>query len=175
MEPKTINVYVAASFAYESKLKTSCRKYDIEKVVDRIKSAIQKRDCLALDYTNFYLPHQLKIPNAWDISLEDWSNAVYQHDMEALDKADIVIFLSFGKENNAGSVWEVGYTYGRNDLFYRMGELDKIKKLVVIKMTRQSESLMISQSCDTIIYEKDIEYYDWIGLPKFRTKLEKIM
>ena len=63
------NVYVAASFAYEDREKTNKRKSEIEEVVSKINLK-----------TNFYLPHQLKIENAWDISLEEWSRKVFEED-----------------------------------------------------------------------------------------------
>lgn len=167
-------IYIAASFAYENKAKTSKRKYLIEKTAKRILNAIYKLDPVAVDEYGFYIPHQLKIPNAWDMSLEDWARKVYEEDFSKLVEADIVIFLSFGKENNSGSVWKVGYVCGRNAMMIPLQREDLIKKLVVVKMTDEPESLMISNSCDTIISEKDIESYDWITLPKYRTNLEKL-
>ena len=52
-------VYIAASFAYEDRNRTESRKADIERVVSKIKEKLD---------ANFYLPHQLKIENAWDMS-----------------------------------------------------------------------------------------------------------
>lgn len=152
-------IYIAASFAYEDKAKTSQKKDLIEKTVKRIKKFLKG---------DYYLPHQLKIPNAWDISLEEWSRKVYEHDIKALENANIIIFLSFGKENNAGSAWEMGYVHGVN-----MHE--KItKKVIAIKMTEEPESLMISNSVDRIIMSNEIETYDWNTLPKYKTKLERV-
>lgn len=156
-----MKIYIAASFAYEDKAKTSQRKDLIEKTVKRIKKLLKG---------NYYLPHQLKIPNAWDISLEEWSRKVYEHDVKALDEADLVIFLSFGKENNAGSVWEVGYIIGSNSQVLSFDE----QKLIVIKMTDEPESLMISNSVDRIITSAEIETYDWKTLPEYKTNLEKL-
>jgi nucleoside 2-deoxyribosyltransferase len=156
-----MSVYIAASFAYEDKAKTSQRKDLIEKTVKKIKRHLKD---------NYYLPHQLKIPNAWDISLEEWSKAVYDHDIEALENADIVIFLSFGKENNAGSAWELGYVHGFN-----MHEQVHFPKTdIVVKMTDEPESLMISNSVDRIITEAEIDTYDWKMHPKYKTSLGKL-
>lgn len=156
-----MNIYIAASFCYEDKDKTSQRKYLIEQTVKRIQKKLKG---------NYYIPHKLTIPNAWDISLEEWSNAVYQHDMEALNNANLVIFLSFGKENNAGSVWEVGYVAGHNSMVLSFDE----KKIIMIKMTDEIESLMVTNSVHAIISEKDIENYDWINRPVYKTTLSKI-
>ncbi len=156
-----MKIYIAASFCYEDRNKTEQKKKLIEETVERIKQYLSG---------NYYLPHQLKIPNAWDISLEEWSRAVYKHDIKALNEADLVIFLSFGKENNAGSAWEVGYIVGRNTQVLSFDE----QKLILVKMTDEPESLMISNSIDRIITKAEIDTYDWSSLPRYKTKLTKL-
>ena len=79
-------VYIAASFAYEDRNRTESRKADIERVVSKIKEKLN---------ADFYLPHQLKIENAWDMSLEAWARKVFEHDYDNLDSADLVIFISY--------------------------------------------------------------------------------
>ena len=145
------NVYVAASFAYEDREKTNKRKSEIEDVVSKINLK-----------TNFYLPHQLKIENAWDISLEEWSRKVFEEDLRALNESDLVIFISYGKENNSGSVWEVGYAYRKQI------------PIVMIKMTDGAESLMLTNSVRAIIQREDISTYDFTTLPEYKTTLDKI-
>jgi len=161
-----MNIYIAASFCYEDKKKTSERKYIIEKTVERLKTVIPGNN-------RYYIPHQLVIPNAWDISMEEWAKAVYEHDIRKLMEADLVIFLSFGKENNAGSVWEIGFVVGR-----AVGHVEEhsndITDIVMIKMTDQIESLMLTNSIDRIISEKEIETYDWAKMPVYKTELEKL-
>ena len=144
-------VYVAASFAYADRNKTEQRKADIDRVVSKIK----------LD-ADFYLPHHLKIENAWDMSLEDWARKVFEHDYDNLNSADLVIFISYGKENNSGSVWECGYAYAKDI------------PVVVIKMTDDAESLMITNTARAIIKEKDIENYDFVNLPAIKIDLDKL-
>lgn len=148
-------VYVAASFAYTDRKKTEERKETIEKIVDRIKHMVGRSFV-------WYLPHHLKIENAWEMSLAEWSRKVYEHDMKALDAADIVLFISFGKENNAGAAYEVGYAVAKN------------KKVICIKMTQEAESLMITNSADAILKREDIDFYDWDTLPSMRCPLEKL-
>ena len=154
-----MNVYVAASFAYEDKAKTSQKKDLIEKTVEKIKKHLK---------ANFYLPHQLKIPNAWDISLEEWSRKVYEQDLKALKNADVVLFLSFGKENNAGSVWEVGYTIGRNESTHVN------IPVICVSMTSDPESLMFNNSVWAMLKESEIDTYNWSTLPKYKTKLDRL-
>lgn len=148
-------VYVAASFAYADKDKTNQRKNEIEEVVREIQSKTGEE-------VSWYLPHQLKIENAWDISLEEWSQKVFEHDLQALLEADLVLFISYGKENNAGAVWEVGYATAKGI------------QTVVVKMTDEVESLMITQSVHSILTKEEITNYDWVNLPKYKTKLEKL-
>lgn len=148
-------VYVAASFAYTSPEKTAARKADIERIVDLVKTAAPSFD--------FYLPHQLKIPNAWSMTLEQWSEKVFMADLAALQSADIVLFISYGKENNSGSVWECGYAFAID------------RPVITISMApRSPESLMITSSATAILKEKDISTYDWVALPYIKATLSKI-
>ena len=148
-----MKVYVAASFAYNDKAKTEHRKLDIERIVDKIRTRLN---------ADFYLPHQLKIPNAWDMSLDEWAHKVFEHDICALDSADLVIFISYGKENNAGSVWECGYAYAKGT------------PIVVVKMTDDTESLMITSTVRAIVREDELNQYDFDLLPEYKTNLEMI-
>lgn len=77
-----------------------------------------------------YCPFNLKIENAWDYSQEDWSQLVFEKDLEMLDKADIVVLISPGRVSTAGTNWEQGYAYAKN------------KKVIVIQYTNESTSLM---------------------------------
>lgn len=149
------NVYVAASFAYEDREKTNKRKSEIEEIVKQIKHIVGRK-------FGWYLPHQLKIENAWDISLEEWSRKVFEEDLKALDAANLILFISYGKENNSGSVWEVGYAYGKQI------------PIVMIKMTDEAESLMLTNSVRAIIQREDISTYDFTTLPEYKTTLDKI-
>lgn len=157
-----MQVYVAASFAYEDRAKTEERKLIIEKTVERLKKVLPGDNI-------FYLPHQLKIPNAWDMSLEEWSQAVFEEDLRHLANANLVIFLSFGKENNAGSVWEVGFHYKN-----MLSDIDDWHLTITIKMTDEPESLMITNSSRAVITVDEIESYDWDKMPKYKTNLERI-
>lgn len=77
-----------------------------------------------------YCPFNLKIENAWDYSQEDWSQLVFEKDLEMLDKADVVVLVSPGRVSTAGTNWEQGYAYAKN------------KKVIVIQYTNESTSLM---------------------------------
>ena len=147
-------VYVAASFAYSDKNKSEQRKREIEEVVDSIKR-------INGSFT-FFLPHQLHISNAWNMNLKEWSAMVYENDLKGLEESDIVIFISYGKENNAGSIWEAGYAFAKN------------KPVIMVKMTDEVESLMIFGSARAIIMRGEINSYDWDNLPSYITPLNKL-
>ena len=44
----------------------------------------------------------------------------------------------------------------------------------MVKMTNDFESLMLTNSLDRIISEKEIETYDWENLPHYKTQLNKL-
>ena len=148
-----MNIYVAASFAYEDKTKTEERKLIIEGLVSRMKQHLPG---------DYFLPHQMKIKNAWDYSLAEWGSKVFEEDIKHLDAADIVLFISFGKENNAGAAWEVGYAAAKG------------KKIIVIKVTEGVESLMITNSAYIMIRPHEIDLIDWDYFPRHVTAIDKL-
>ena len=40
-----------------------------------------------------YCPFELQIPNAWDISQEDWAKEVFKADVHAILHSDIFLFI----------------------------------------------------------------------------------
>lgn len=148
-----MNIYVAASFAYEDKTKTEERKLIIEGLVSRMKQHLSG---------DYFLPHQMKIEHAWDYSLAEWGSKVFEEDVKHLDAADIVLFISFGKENNAGAAWEVGYAAAKG------------KKIIVIKVTEGVESLMITNSAYIMIRPHEIDLIDWDYFPRHVTAIDKL-
>lgn len=60
-----------------------------------------------------YAPFELKIENAWSYTQEAWSMQVFEHDIAALNAADAVIFVSYGRVSSAGSNWEQGYAFAK--------------------------------------------------------------
>lgn len=145
-----LTAYIAASFACDSRELTEQRKQQISNMVTKL------QQCLPSDY-RFYIPHDLVIPNAWNMSIEEWAQAVYDADINVLRRSQLVIFLSFGKTNNAGSAWECGCAYG-----YGI-------PVVMIRMTDNTESVMLYGSARAILDASHIEAYDWRNLPPFTT------
>lgn len=77
-----------------------------------------------------YCPFELKIPNAWDYTQEEWASKVFAADMHELDNCDIFLMISSGRESTAGTNFEQGYAYA----------LDKY--IIVLQYTDAPTSLM---------------------------------
>lgn len=86
------------------------------------------------DFT-VYAPYELQIPNAWDLTQEEWAEKVFNADVEAIDNADIVVVISLGRESTAGTNWEQGYAYAKG------------KRVLVYQITEQPTSLMTYWGC----------------------------
>ena len=158
---KTLKIYLACSFAYEDKRLTNERKEMMSKIETYLSSK-DFRDKFDLNEVEVYNPSTFKVENAWDYSYWDWGDLVYQEDKKNLDDSDLVVFLSYGKENNAGSVWEVGHACGKD-----------IPVLLVSIKSGSPESLMALHSAYSCIdgYEGLLNY-DFKTMP--RTRIERI-
>lgn len=143
-----MKIYIACSFAYKDRVKTSIRKETMEKCENILKNR----------GFEIYNPSKLKIPNAWDYSMWDWGKMVFDADRAEIDTSDMVVFISYGKENNAGSVWEVGYAYAKNI------------PVIMISMNKDCpESLMLIHSAHTCLESLDqLKTYDFNSLPKYQ-------
>ena len=119
---KKIKVYLAASFAFPSKIATDQRKFWI----DQAARILYNKKC------DVFVPHEHKIPGGEEMSNAEWAKAVQQMDKENLEAADWVVVLTFGKfGNNAGVAWEAGYAAGLG------------KKILIVKMNNEIESMMM--------------------------------
>jgi len=145
-------IYLASSFAYADREKTEERKA----IMQQFESNLIERGFIV------YNPSKLKIPNAWDYSMWDWGQLVFEADYKELNNCDLVVFISYGKENNAGSAWEVGYAYAKNI------------PIIMVSMDKNSpESLMLLHSARACLagFEEFINY-DLSILPK--TKIDVV-
>lgn len=106
-----------------------------------------------------YCPWKMKIPHAWDYPNDEWGLMVFATDIAELDKADIVIVLSYGRESTAGTNWEAGYAYGTG------------KKVIVVEMTDKEMSLMVANGrYATVKGLEGLKQYDFKTFPATRTK-----
>jgi nucleoside 2-deoxyribosyltransferase len=95
------------------------------------------------DY-DVYCPFELKIPNAWSYSQEEWAMRVFEKDIEAIDACDIFLMISPGRIGTAGTNWEQGYAYAKG------------KRIEVIQYTKDQTSLMTYCGADHF-YNTDME------------------
>jgi nucleoside 2-deoxyribosyltransferase len=89
-------------------------------------------------FQNFevYCPFELKIPNAWDLSQEEWAMEVYLADVAAIRECDYFLMVTPGRNSTAGTNWEQGYAYGIQ------------KPVIVAQYTNDNTSLMTYWGCD---------------------------
>lgn len=161
MNKRIIKIYIASSFAYKDKHLTQERKTVMRWVQNYLQSELFHQRYPSIELS-VYNPSTLKIPNAWNYSYWDWGNLVYEEDKKQVDTADLIIFISYGKGNNDGSTWEVGYAYGKN-----------IPILVVSMEPAQSESLMVLHSAHACVDGLEgLKSYNFELMPQ--TKIERI-
>ncbi len=86
--------------------------------------------------TEVYCPFELQIPNAWDMSQEEWAQKVFDEDVRAIKEADVVVLITPGRESTAGTNWEQGYAYALG------------KELYVFQITDKATSLMTYCGCN---------------------------
>ena len=106
-----------------------------------------------------YAPWQYKIPHAWDYPNNEWAQMVFMNDVKALDEADFVVVLSYGRvDTTSGTNWEAGYAFG----------IGKI--VILVEMTDKIMSLMVANGrYATVIGLQGLVEYPWDTLPKLRT------
>lgn len=94
---------------------------------------------LRLNGYTVYCPFELTIEDAWSYSQEDWAQKVFDADLSAINKSDIFIMVTPGRESTAGTNWEQGYAYAQN------------KRIIVVQYTEEPTSLMTYCACNTFI------------------------
>lgn len=109
-----------------------------------------------------FMPWEYQIPHAWDYPNTEWGQMVFMNDLKAIDGADIVIVLSYGRESTAGTNWEAGYAFGTG------------KTVIVVEMTDEVMSLMVSNGMYARVNGLDgLKDYDFDKMPKSRTDTEQ--
>lgn len=109
-----------------------------------------------------YAPWMYQIPHAWDYPNTEWGQMVFMNDLKAIDDAEIVIVLSYGRESTAGTNWEAGYAFGTG------------KKVIVVEMTDEVMSLMVSNGMYARMKGlESLQSYDFATMPILRTGTEQ--
>ena len=60
-----------------------------------------------------FIPMEHFIPNGENLSNNEWAEAVFKMDVEALNKCDHVIAAYLGLRSDTGTAWEIGYAYAK--------------------------------------------------------------
>ena len=66
-------------------------------------------------FTNeeLFIPMEHFIPNGENLSNNEWAEAVFKMDVEALNKCDRVVAAYLGLRSDTGTAWEIGYAYAK--------------------------------------------------------------
>lgn len=91
-------------------------------------------------------PMEFTVPNAWDISNKEWAKAVFDHDMEGLDTADIVVCIYDGLMSDSGTAWEVGYACAK-----------RRRVIALVADPSIKQSLMVINGVDVVAPFDDFE------------------
>lgn len=117
-----MKIYLGCSFANLDKDDKARRRFTMHSVAKKLEAR----------GFEVYNPADLVIPHAWDYPEKEWAQMVFANDITKLDECDILVFLSYGKENNDGSVWECGYAFAKD------------KRVIVVHVRpNEPESLMV--------------------------------
>lgn len=60
-----------------------------------------------------FIPMEHFIPNGENLSNDEWAEAVFKMDVEALNKCDRVVAAYLGLRSDTGTAWEIGYAYAK--------------------------------------------------------------
>lgn len=60
-----------------------------------------------------FVPMEHTIPNAWDLTNEEWGKKVFEMDIKAIDECDALFYIDWGYQGDCGAAWEVGYAYAK--------------------------------------------------------------
>ena len=111
---KDLKIYIAGSVAPE--FRTS-----VNELTNRLRES---------GY-DVYAPLEHTVENAWDWPNDEWGLQIFRMDVEAINRCDIMVVLSWGRRmTTAGTSWEQGYAYGIG------------KKILFVEMNNEEQSLM---------------------------------
>ena len=150
-----MKIYIAASFAYADKKSTEAA----QQIIMTVAYGLRNRGF------DVFVPHEHKLPNAWDLSNHDWGMAVYGMDVNALEESDVVVALSQGKQfNQDGFALECGYACGRG------------KRVILLSLRPEMvESIMITSAAYTWLNDiNELLNYDFDEMPQIRTATNEV-
>ena len=120
-------------------------------------------DLRSNDAHSVYVPQEHEIPNAWDLSNQDWARQVFCADIEAIEDCDVVMVLNFGMYSDSGTAWEAGYAMG----------LGKMVVQVLCGDENTVYSLMMFNGCSKVINLCDVKHWDKVSSVKKDKVIQK--
>lgn len=109
-----------------------------------------------------YCPWKIHVPHAWEYPNTEWGLMVFMADMIELDKADMVVVLSYGRAGTCGTAWEQGYAYAKE------------KKIIMVEMTDEIQSIMMANGrYATVKGLIGLSEYDFNEMLMTRTETEQ--
>lgn len=121
-------------------------------------AAMSAAEILRSNGIDTYLPLEHKIENAWDYPNHEWGRLVFEADIKAINEADTVIVLSYGRMASAGTSFEAGYAFAAG------------KRVIVVEMPEvKLMSLMVANGRHATVKGLDgLAGYDFIRMPQLR-------
>lgn len=121
-------------------------------------NALKAAEILRAKGIDTYLPLEHKIENAWDYMNHEWGRKVFEADLKAINEADTVVVLSYGRMASAGTSFEAGYSFGIG------------KRVIVVEMPEVTlMSLMVANGRYATVKGLDgLKEYDFIRMPETR-------
>lgn len=92
-----------------------------------------------------YVPMEHKIKDGESLPNKIWARKVFTDDCNAIREADKVIAIIYGMDDDAGTSWEIGYSYG----------IGKIVEVVLANGALNTYSLMVLNSV-TEFYDSNL-------------------
>lgn len=60
---------------------------------------------------NVFVPQEHEIPDAWSLDNDAWAKRVFEMDIAALKKSDVVFVCYYGMDSDSGTSFEQGYAH----------------------------------------------------------------
>ena len=124
-------IYIAGPFF------TDRERALLKKVIHRIKEAYPNEE--------LFIPMEHFIPNGENLSNNEWAEAVFKMDVEALNKCNRVIAAYSGLYSDTGTAWEIGYAYAKGI---------PVNLIIPPEILKEEMSIMPIQSSDYFLKTK---------------------
>ena len=88
-----------------------------------------------------FIPMEHFIPNGENLSNNEWAEAVFKMDVEALNKCNHIIAAYSGLYSDTGTAWEIGYAYAKGI---------PVDLIIPTEVLKEEMSIMPIQSSNSI-------------------------